>query len=234
MKTLAELHSLVEERLNINDFNDIVSRDYLTDVINGQRALFIRNEYNKRNRSIDPDVIQDLGCVDLELVDAVTCCDLSIPVDCQVLRTKTDIPKTIEFHNSKGITRVGGVEMLTKAFNYVDMTRLPYVGNGRANRNEVFYFLYKDRIYLYSKAPRFVLLKHLNVMGIFEDPTAAGTFKTCSGETCWSPDKEYPIKDWMWEYIEEAVVQRLLQKQSVPTDESANNKEDAIIAQPSK
>ena len=232
MKTLNELHSLIEERLNINDINDITSRDYLTDIINGQRSLLIRNEYNKRNRSIDPDVIQELGCVDTEIVDAVTCCDLSIPVDCQVLRTTMDIPKTIEFHNSKGITRVGGVEMLSKAFNYVDMARLPYAGNGRVNQKAVFYFLYKNRVYFYSKDPRFILLKHVNVMGIFEDPTAVAQFKTCEGVTCWTPDSEYPIKDWMWEYLEDIIVNKLMNKQAVPTDESPNTKDDKGVAPP--
>lgn len=232
MKTLTELLSLVEERLNINDVNDITSRDYLVDIINGQRSLFIRNEYNKRNRTIDPDIVQTLGCVDLEKVDATTCCDLSIPIDCEVLRTTQDIPKTIEFHNSKGITRIGGVEMLTKAFNLVDMARLPYVGNGRANQNAVFAFLYNSRIYLYSRAPRFVMLKYINVMGVFEDPTEAAQFKDCDALPCWSPDSEYPIKDWMWEYIEDTLVQKLLNKQGIPTDESPNTKDDKAVGQP--
>ena len=57
MLPLVDLHSQLDEGLNINNSDSIFATLYYTDLINEQRSLFIRNEYNKK-REIDPNIQQ--------------------------------------------------------------------------------------------------------------------------------------------------------------------------------
>ena len=57
----------------LSDDTDVSYREVAFELAN-QRALLIRNELNK-NRTIDSDIIQDLGCVSMEPVDPAECCE---------------------------------------------------------------------------------------------------------------------------------------------------------------
>ena len=46
MLPLVDLHSQFDEALNITNSDSIFDTRYYTDLINEQRSLFIRNEYN--------------------------------------------------------------------------------------------------------------------------------------------------------------------------------------------
>ena len=94
MLSLEDLQAQIDEALQINSIESSYSYEFYTDLINEQRSLWLRNEYNK-NRSIDPYVIQTLPCLELELVDPIQCC-VPVPAGCKVLRSKKKIPNTIE------------------------------------------------------------------------------------------------------------------------------------------
>ena len=78
MLPLIDLQSQLDEALNTNSSDSVFDDLYYTDLINEQRALWLRNEYNK-SRTIDPNIQQEIGCLEMELVDPHLCCDLSIP-----------------------------------------------------------------------------------------------------------------------------------------------------------
>ncbi len=225
MLPLVDLHSQLDEALNINNSDSIFSTLYYTDLINEQRSLYIRNEYN-RTREIDPNVQQSF-CEDLELVDPNNCPCANIPVGCKILRTKRKIPNTIELHHSKAITSVGPVIITAKRFNLIDYDRVPFVGHGRTTHNTVYAFLYDNYLYVISKNPAKLLLKKVTIRGIFEDPTAIAEFLDCSeNNICWSPDDVYPLNQWMWTYVKQQVLQQLFQKRQVPQDDSGNAQDD--------
>ncbi len=232
MLPLIDLHSQLDEALNINSSDSVFSDLYYTDIINEQRSLWLRNEYNK-NRSIDPNVQQELACVELELVDPDTCCNLSIPLSCKVVRTKKQIPNTVELYYRKGITSVGPVDITKKRFTMIDYNRVPYAGHGRTTKNAVYSFLYDKYIYVISNNPGFKILKYITIRGLFEDPSALGDFINCSGKPCWSPYDIYPLNQWMWTYIKPQIVQQLIQKQMMPLDESNDAKDNKTeLSQP--
>ena len=84
--------------------------------INNQRALWIRNEVNKK-RAVDNDLIQTI-CAELEEVSASDCCE---DIKCDtVMRMKKELPPTIELHMKEAIFRVAGINKLKKPFSYVD------------------------------------------------------------------------------------------------------------------
>ena len=219
MFSLDDLHAQIDEALAINSIESTFSYDFYTDLINGQRALFMRNEYN-RNRSIDPYVLQDISCLQLELVNPIDCC-VDVPAGCKVLRTTKIIPNTIELYFTKGIATIGSPDILKPRFVLIDYSRVPYIGHGRTTQKAVYAFLYNQYVYIVSKDPTVSLLKYITIRGIFEDPTELTEYVSCvSGKPCYKSSDPYPINMWMWEYIKPQVLQQLMQKGAMPLDNS--------------
>lgn len=231
MLPLVDLHSQLDEALNINNSDSVFSSLYYTDLINEQRSLFIRNEYNKE-RQIDPNIQQEIPCMEVELVEPHGCC-ASIPVGCKILRTKERIPNTIEFHHSKALTSVGPVIITQKRFTLIDYSRVPYVGEGRTTRNTIYAFMYDGYVYIFSKdTSSIALIKSIAVRGVFEDPTALADLINCSnGNSCWSPNDPYPMNQWMWAYVKPQVMQQLMMKRQIPEDDTNNAQDDLADGQ---
>lgn len=229
MQSLNDLHSQLDEALNVNSIDSVFSREYYTDLINNQREVSVRNEYNK-NRTIDPYIIQDLNCVELELADPIQCC-IETPEGCKLLRTVLEIPNTVEFHYTKGIISVGSPNITKARISLIDYSRIPYIGHGRTTSNVVYAFLYMKRIYLISRDTSYLLMSRINIRGIFTDPTELGTFINCSGQACFSLDSPYPLNGWMWTtLVKPYVLQELIQKSQSTTDDS-NDADDTKIEQ---
>jgi len=226
MLPLRDLHSQLDEALNINNSDSVFSTLYYTDLINEQRSLAIRNEYNKL-RTFDYAVQQTIPCIEMELVDPHNCC-VTIPIGCKILRSKLPIPNTIEFHHSKGLTSVGPVIITAKRFNIIDYNRVPYIGEGRTTAKAIYTFIYDSYVYVFGKDTSSInLIKKIALRGIFEDPTSLAELTDCSnGNSCWSPEDPYPLNQWMWAYIKEPIIQQLLRKKQIPMDDSNNANDD--------
>ena len=225
MLPLSDLHNQIDEGLNVTSSDSMFSHLYYTDLINEQRSLFIRNEYN-RKRELDPNIQQTINCMPLELVDSHNCC-VDIPTKCKILRTKYQIPNTIELHHTKTISSVGPVDITKKRFSLINYSRVPYVGNGRTTYNSVYTFLYDNYIYVFSRNFNIQTLKYITIRGIFEDPTELAKLNNCEGKPCWSLSSIYPINQWMWAYIKPTIINSLLREKSIPIDHSNNSKDDS-------
>lgn len=200
---------------HIVDDLDISERQVLYK-LNVQRALWLRNELNKPGRTTDPFTVQSLGCVELEMADSSECPDL--PVGCTVLRTKCEIPKTVELHHKDAITKVGPIDKLDYFFSYVPYEQAIFSGNGKYNSKSIYAFIYNKRMYFKVNSAQAKLLKRVNIMGIFEDPSAVSTFCNTDGTACFSYDTEYPISTWMIPFVKEQIVRELVQSLQLPED----------------
>jgi len=224
MLPLKDLHSQLDEALNVTTSDSMFSHLLYTDLINEQRSLFVRNEYN-RKRELDASVQQTINCLPLELVDPHNCC-VDIPIGCKILRSVDKIPNTIELFHTKTLTSVGPVDITLKRFSIINYSRVPYVGNGRTTSNSVYVFLYDDYIYVFSKKAQLSLLKSITLRGIFEDPTELASLNSCEGKPCWSASSIYPLNQWMWAYIKPTIVNSLLQRKGIPIDDTNNSSDD--------
>lgn len=208
--------------------NNIDIRKVKYDIKN-HRALLIRNELNK-NRTINPSIVQSLGCIDVKAVSQSSCCDGV--GDCTILRSVDKIPSTIERHGNDTITRVGGTNIMSPGFSYVDYETAKVSGNGRFNRDVIFAFLLNDYMYLIQRSATisFVGISKINVMGVFNDPEEISKFTDCNGDSCFTEDStEYPLSEWMITYITKELFALYTGGDAVaPTDESINNKESVI------
>ena len=199
----------------LGDDTELSPRTVAFDLAN-QRALFLRNEFNK-NRTIDPDTIQDLGCVTMELADPAECCDVS--TGCKVLRTVLEIPNAIELHNDIALTRIGPVNKTLRAFSRTTLSGSSFVGNGKYTSGEIYAYTANNRIYLVSKTDDHKFIETINVRGVFENPADVSPFLDCSsGTTCYSSDDPYPLKAWMYNYIIGELMNIYTQRYNIPAD----------------
>lgn len=222
MVTLNELvYDLWEiARPRISDDDNFDKRQFRFWIKN-TRARLLRNELNK-NRTIDSNIIQDLGCVPLELADKADCCEITD--GCKILRTSKEIPNTIELYNKSAITRVAPINKLEVPFNFVEYERAVFSGNGRFNSNQVFAFPLNNRIYIKIKDSNIAkFLTHINVMGVFEDPEEASKFKHCDGTACYTDNSKYPVNNWMIETMKEMILSVNLNAALQAVEDTSNN-----------
>jgi len=208
----------------LSDDTDVSYRDVAFEIAN-QRALLIRNELNK-GRTIDSDLIQDLGCVEVQPADPAECCEVS--TGCKVMRTVKKIPTTIELHNSDAITRIGPVNKTLKAFSKTTFDGAKWVGNGKYTKDEIWAYRYNNYVYLVSNNDKHKFIDMINVAGVLENPEDAAEFTNCAngGGACFSSEDEYPIKTWMYTYIVGNVIKMFVQKYNLPADILNDNQDN--------
>ena len=185
----------------VDDYN--VSAAQVKRWINYYRAQYIKNELNK-NSVNDEDYIQDLGCVNLELVNDSNCGPA-----CKVLRTCKEVPSPVVTNLGQAITRVGPVKQTSRAFSFVSYDQVQWSGNGRFADGQIFSYYLNGYIYLKlsSNHPLGKALKVINVRGIFEDPEEVQEFSDCGGGPCYDNGTEYPVKKWMVNGIINSILQ---------------------------
>lgn len=190
--------------------------------INTQRALWLRNEFNK-NRTIDEGFIQDLGCVEMEDVDSSQCCN--IQSGCTIKRSVLEIPQTIERNNEPTITSIGPVNPVEKRWRLVPYSNIQFVGKGRFSKNLIYPFILNNHIYLMFNADNQTakLIKYISIRGVFEDPTKVKDFVDCSGVSCYTDDNRYPINLWLWNYMKASIVKSNLRYEIFATSDVINN-----------
>ena len=75
--------------------DESISLDQIKFNIQYYRAMLIRRDF-ARNGLVTRHLEQDLGCIELEKVDATKCCKL--PLSCHVMKSKVRIPRTVRFN----------------------------------------------------------------------------------------------------------------------------------------
>jgi hypothetical protein len=199
--------------------------------LNLQRSLWVRNEYNKPGRTIDPFMVQSLGCVEVEAADSSDCPDL--PVGCTLLRTKCELPHSIELHDRVAITKVGSIDKLNYFYSFIPYAQAPFAGHGKFSKDVVYAFIHTNRMYFKVNDTQAKFLTKVNIMGVFEDPTLVESFCNTDGSSCFSKDSEYPVSSWLIPYIKENVVKELIMGLQMPEDNinDANNTEQGNVKQ---
>ena len=187
--------------------------------LNNTRALLIRQDNNK-GRSLTENIIQDLGCVELETADVSECCDLEY--GCVIKRTKLELPRPIELSQSDAILRVATIDKTSKPFTFVPYEQFVFSGNGRFNKYQIFATYRNNRVYL-SSSNGITLngMRWINIRGIFEDPREAKAFTRCDGTPCYNNDSEYPMSTWMIEAVKKMILDTNIKAMlTIPADTS--------------
>jgi len=223
----------------IYDLRGIISQQHLADDtrlddrllkewVHTTRAVWIRRESSKGGWQIDRQITQDVHDT-LEVSDRSKVSNLV--TGGSILRSSTDIPKTIELKNKSGIIEVGPVEKIALPFSFVPLHRARTFASGRFNGSAICAFLYGSRIYLWANMTNesfYKYIRYIVVNGIFEDPTEAEQFTHVDNTPCYSDDDEYPMNSWMWKFAREELLQanfELLTKAPEDRDNDAQGQE---------
>lgn len=226
MSTYNEISYDILEILNNSNISDDedVSIEHILYHLANQRSLWMRQEYSKPGRSIPRHMIQDLGCLELEEVDAADCCEIA--VGCTMLRTKKKMPHFLDLHNGEAITRVGPIHKLQAPYTYTSLGKATFASHEKYGSSIIQAFLLNEHMTLIIKDPSLQMLTHINVAGVVANPKDALEFKCDDGEACFSYDDQYPIPNWMIPYIKEQILNQFGVAMKFPKDESNNGKDD--------
>jgi hypothetical protein len=189
--------------------------------IHNTRAQLIRQDLMKK-RSISSNIVQTLGCVEVEEVDLSSCCNITI--GCPAVRTKKQIPNPIELDAKDLITRVGPLDITAPAYNLIPFQRVPWVGNEPYTKHLKKAFWYDGYIYLIGDGVD--MLKMINIQGVFADPTEVKGFWNCNNNSnCYTDDSAYPISQHMIETMKQMILQTDFKiAMQTPTDQQGDGK----------
>ena len=163
------------------------------------RAMLIRRDY-ARNGIITRHLEQDLGCLELEDINASKCCNL--PVSCSVSKTKLKIPRTVRFNFKEAITYVGDVTGLN-TIPLIDSHMIKYLPYDKHTANRYKAYMIEDYLYIYNAEG----LRYINVRGVFEDPRDVALFNDCSGTDCYDDETiDFPIPMDMLQQINNGIL----------------------------
>lgn len=180
--------------------DSILPLKHLSYLVDNTRATIISRDHSKRF-FINPDIIQTLGCVDVELVDKSLCpCEVT---GCSIYRTNLQIPKTIEGTGRNLITRVGSVMLGTRPFDKININRTPYIDGSKFTKDYTRYFQHDGYIYLLSTG----FHDKISISAVFEMPEEAARFSHCNGTPCYTDSSPYPVSRKMVELIKSMIIQ---------------------------
>lgn len=209
------IRNLIKER---NDDSQI-SNSQIAFIFNNWRNRLITQNYRKARYS-DVNLTQDLGIVEMELVDSAEDCNLRSR--CNILKSKLRIPTPIEIDEKQLFSFIGSIDKTGPQYQLISWARLSWIKHQKYT-GHIPYVAYKDG-YLYMINKK--VLDAINVQGIFEDPKEAAKFKTCEGVPCYTDDSRYPIDSGMIPLITELMFTKELAMYERATEDKSNNNND--------
>lgn len=168
--------------------------------VDNTRAELI-GQWVDKGRSLNPDIIQTIPCLEIEQVDASECgCE---ETGCFIYRSKLQLPATVESANGVNlITRVASVKVDSKAFSFVPYERFIWSSDNKFTKNIPKATL-KNR-YLYIKSNSFLGDK-ISVSLVASYPQDLAIYASCTGEPCYTDDSYYPISARMVETLKKKI-----------------------------
>ncbi len=180
--------------------SESISEDQVSFWIDNTRARLIRNDIEK-GHSLNPALVQSLGCVEIALVDQSECpCQV---VGCSILRSVLPIPNAIEVYHNTLITRVGPVQISSLEYSVISFEQASWIGNNPYTKKITRAFFHNGYLYLISKNRA---IKYINIQGVFEYPEDVANFTTCDGDVCYDENSDYPIANYMIEDLKKMIL----------------------------
>jgi len=155
--------------------------------INTTRADLIRQQLNK-GQSINPDIIQNIPCLDIIQVDSSLCpCDLN---GCSLLRSELQLPQTIETYQQNMLLNVQSTEVGSRSFSIIPYAKVPWANSSKFGKNIIKAYVHNRYLYLISD----IYFDKVSISGIFEFPEDLKNYASCDSTTpCYTDDSYYPI-----------------------------------------
>lgn len=179
------------------------SERHIMYLINNYRSEMIYANaflHNDLIPEIDPQTVQDLGCVTLTNVDVSEC--EGLPYGCMVKKA-ANIPKFIDLPDMAAATYVGSINK-TDHYAYVPRELIEFRRSLRFAKPTDMWYMIGSNLYVVTSN---IDLCYINIAGVFDDPTTACSY-TNDGDTCCFDvyADEYPVSRRMGEDIMQAIL----------------------------
>lgn len=162
------------------------------------RATFLTNDA-LQNFNI-PDAFVQTSTVELEWVDAVSACGVSLP--CKILKSKEKLCTPINLKGQSGFIYVGTVGG-GESYQYIAPEQLVYAQSSKWTGHFPKYFFKDNYLYITEGAPMCI-----EVRMACESP-ATGSEPGAPNVGCLDHDAEYPITMSMVQRVTEAILAQL-------------------------
>lgn len=198
---------IIFDLLSIARAGKVVDDEHITPAqvgfwVDNMRAKLIRQDIDK-GRSINPDIVQHISCLDLQQVDQSDCPGC-VETGCVMLRSVQQLPTMIETKQRNLITRIGPINLASPGYSIIPYERSFWSGHNKFTKNMTKVFI-KNR-YVYVITTKFI--KKISVSGVFAYPEELGNYSTCAGTPCYNAQTDYyPISNHMIEDLKQMILQ---------------------------
>lgn len=167
--------------------------------IDNTRGTLIRQSFNK-GQSLNPDIVQTIPCLEVQQIDASECpCEIT---GCTILRSKLQIPTTVECNQQNLITHISSNLLPSKPFTVIPYARASYANNSKFGKKGTKAFIHNRYVYLLTDT----LYTKISLSGVFQYPEELNQYSDCSGNVCYTDDSYYPISNHMIETLKEMII----------------------------
>ena len=218
-----ELIYNVKEKLKLTKDDEKITDEFISHLIDVKRVKVLKQRLDSNPWRAPIEFKQEL-CLDLEPVDKVS------GMSCfgNILRTVNPLPNLIRFRGGNNGITVRRPDRTAMLIDLVDLSRLPFVGGSQFVSQIVYAaFDFDNRLYLVSNQNKHLLMKSVQVAGIYEDVEAAGDLECDLDQTCDVWERNYPLDVGMIDDVINMVVQDLGRTLPLPEDninDAADNK----------
>ena len=179
--------------------NEHISNKQIAYWIDNTRSELIRNSLNK-GQSLNPDIVQTISCLEVQLIDASECpCEVQ---GCTILRSKLQLPTSIEVNQQNLITQISSTLLPSKPFSIIPFARAGYANHGRFSKLGTKAFIHNRYVYLITDT----MYDKITVSGVFQYPEELNNYSDCAGNACYTDDSYYPISNHMIETLKKMII----------------------------
>lgn len=221
MITFVTLDNIITDLLNIIrgakiSQSETITRRQVEEWVNEYRAILLKQDLDK-GKMPNPDYIQEIPGMLLEVVDRSVETDLDSTQ--YNMRTKLQIPKTIDLNFKSGIMFVGTVD--GREIQFVPEGRARWQQYKRFTSRDTIAFLRNRRMYIYGVRP----IEAITIRGIFEVPTEVGNFINPNADTVTMGYRDpYPIPASLIPVLKEMILSKEL---GIMSQAPSDNKNDS-------
>ncbi len=222
--TLKEIVYELYDISKIRNDDTSLTKTHLAHIVKTWRARFISQNYRKARMS-DVNLTQDLGCIDMELIDSAECCE---EVGCKILKTVLPLPTAIETDEKPLLTFIGSIQKTGPQYQLISWARFSWIKYQKYTGKLPYVSIKDGYLYMLVNDRTKVALDKINVQGIFEDPVEASKFRHCDGRPCYTPDSRYPIDAAMLPLLREMILTKELAVYQKSVEDKDNDNKDTI------
>lgn len=227
--TLNELAYRIYESLRATpSLSDSIDIREIANIVQNLRAKFVKQKIDKYPMApIDESYVQDLGAVAVNISDSSNHATLDTFRNVMITG---DLPLPIETSNGLGLyTRIAPADKLEQVFKLITYSRIPFVGKGKFNQNEIFATQVGKKIMIFSNNPAVFEMGYINVRGVFSNPLEAMEYVTANQTIDQLYDSEYPVNVSMAEDIISTATQMYYNFMASGIKDNVNNEADDAV-----